>query len=88
MNPRITAIESKLAVLAPVSLIIKDDSQSHVGHHSANGGGHFSLQIVSAQFSGKNRMTRHRMIYSALGELMQGDIHALNIMQAQTPEEI
>lgn len=87
MNPRIAAIKSKLAVLQPISINITDDSHLHVGHSSAGGAGHFSLQIVSAQFSGKNTVARHRMIYSALGEMMQRDVHALNI-QAQTPNEI
>jgi BolA protein len=32
-------------------------------------------------------MARHRMIYAALGEMMDKDIHALSI-KAYTPEEI
>ena len=40
-----------------------------------------------AQFAGKNTLARQRMIYSALGEMMQhNEIHALTI-QAFTPEE-
>jgi BolA protein len=81
-------MRSKLAALTPTLLEITDDSHKHAGHAGArSGGGHFVLRIVSAQFVGKSTMGRHRMIYSALGEMMQREIHALTI-QAQTPEEI
>lgn len=84
---RIEAMRTRLAALDPVSLDITDDSHRHAGHAGASGGGHYALRIVSAQFIGKNTVARHRMIYSALGELMKRDIHALNI-QAKTPDEI
>lgn len=88
MNSRVDIMRRRLAVLAPVSLDIIDESHKHAGHAGArNGGGHFQLHIVSAQFAGKNTMARHRMIYSALGEMMRREIHALNI-QADTPDEI
>jgi BolA protein len=45
------------------------------------------LQIISPDFSGKSKMARHRMIYSALAEMMKRDIHALTI-DAQTPGEL
>ena len=85
---RIDAMKGKLAVLNPVALEIIDESHKHAGHAGArDGGGHYLLQIVTSEFSGKTTMTRHRMIYSALGEMMKHEIHALNI-QAKTPEEI
>lgn len=88
MSNRLTQMRSKLAALTPTLLEITDDSHKHAGHAGArSGGGHFVLRIVSAQFVGKSTMGRHRMIYSALGEMMQREIHALTI-QAQTPEEI
>lgn len=80
-------MRARLALLDPVSLDIADDSHRHAGHAGTGGGGHYALRIVSAQFAGKNTMARHRMIYSALGEMMKRDIHALN-MQAKTPDEI
>ena len=81
-------MRSLLAALQPARLEIVDDSQQHVGHAGArDGGGHFCLTIMSAQFSGKSTLARHRMIYSALGEMMKHEIHALNIT-ACTPEEI
>ena len=59
----------------------------HAGHEGAKGGGgHFSLTIVSPQFAGKNTVARHRMIYAALGAMMQQQIHALAI-RAYAPGE-
>ena len=73
--------------LAPARLEIIDDSHKHAGHAGARGGqGHFSVDIVSAAFAGKLPLARHRLVYAALGELMQADIHALSI-RARTPEE-
>jgi len=81
------SMRTRLAALEPVALEIIDDSHKHAGHAGArDGGGHYRLNIVSAQFAGKSTVTRHRMIYSALGEMMRHDIHALNIT-AKTPEE-
>jgi len=68
------------AALEPESLVVEDDSHLHVGHEGAKGGlGHFSVSIVSAKFSGMNMLARHRAVYSALGDMMQTDIHALAI---------
>jgi len=88
MSARIASMQALLAALEPVSLDIVDESHKHAGHAGAkDGGGHFSLQITSVQFVGKNTLARHRMIYSALGEMMKHEIHALNI-QAYTPDEM
>lgn len=88
MNERIERMKQCLAELHPVSLDIVDESHRHAGHAGAKaGGGHYLLQIISPEFSGKNKMARHRMIYSALAEMMERDIHALTI-DAKTPGEI
>lgn len=88
MSSRVDIMRQRLAALAPVSIDIIDDSHRHAGHAGArSGGGHYTLRIVSMQFAGKNMMARHRMIYSALGEMMKREIHALNI-QANTPDEV
>ncbi len=85
---RIEAMRERLASLNPVSVDIVDESHKHAGHAGAkDGGGHYLLRIVASSFAGKTTMARHRMIYSALGEMMKRDIHALNI-QAKTPEEV
>ena len=81
-------IRERLAALEPESVDIRDDSHKHAGHEGAKaGGGHFSLVIVSRRFSGVPVQTRHRMVYDALGAMMQRDIHALAIT-ARAPEEI
>ena len=84
---RIASMRSLLAALDPVSIDIIDESHKHAGHAGArDGGGHYVLNIVSAQFADKNTATRHRMIYSALEPIMKKEIHALTI-QAKTPDE-
>ncbi len=83
----IQKIRERLAVLEPQSIDIEDDSALHAGHAGARAGsGHYRLKIVSAAFAGKNTLSRHRMIYHALGEMMNMEIHALAIC-AQTAEE-
>lgn len=81
------SIERELAKLEPIRMELVDDSFKHAGHEGAKGGGgHYSLSIVSAQFAGKNTVARHRMIYAALGPMMQTQIHALAI-RAYAPDE-
>lgn len=71
----------------PTELLIKDQSQLHAGHEGAKDGkGHFDVTIVSSAFEGQNRIQRHRMVYDALTQLLQTDIHALRI-KAFTPSE-
>ncbi len=85
---RIEQIRVHLAALNPVALEIIDESHKHAGHAgSRDGGGHYLLQIVTTEFTGKSTLARQRMIYSALGEMMKRDIHALTI-QAKTPAEL
>ena len=49
-------------------------------------GHHFEAVIVSAAFSGKNKVQQHQLVYRALGERMREEIHALS-MQTYTPED-
>jgi BolA protein len=42
---------------------------------------------VSRRFEGQSRVTRHRLIYQAVADLMQTRVHALSIT-ALTPEEL
>lgn len=73
--------------LNPVELTIKDQSQLHVGHEGAKDGkGHFDIIVVSQAFAGVNRVQRHRMVYDALRDLLETDIHALRI-SAYAPSE-
>ncbi|MGA8148677.1 MAG: BolA family protein [Gallionellaceae bacterium] len=80
-------IRALLSPLQPTLVEIIDDSHLHAGHAGArDGGGHYQLKIVSAHFIGKSAVERHRMVYSALGEMVKRGIHAINI-KAYTPEE-
>ncbi len=82
------AIRERLAPLEPVSVELLDDSGRHIGHAgAAAGGSHFRLLIVSPRFAGRDTLSRHRMVYAALGTLMQREIHALAI-QALAPDEL
>jgi len=55
---------------------------------SADGDGrHFEARIVYQGFAGKSSVQRHQMVYSALGDRMREDIHALS-MKTMTPDEI
>ncbi len=76
-----------LKVLAPCEVEVQDDSHLHAGHVGArDGGGHFSVRIVAEQFRGLAPLARHRKVYAALDEMMNGPIHALAIT-ALTPDE-
>ena len=79
-------VRERLAFLSPLRLELIDESAQHAGHAGAGNGGHYRLLIVSPQFAGKTTLQRHRIIYDALGELMQCRIHALSI-RSLTPEE-
>ncbi|MCH7343901.1 BolA family transcriptional regulator [Pelomonas sp. CA6] len=72
--------------LQPEQLALADDSAAHAGHAGAREGGHYRLRIVSAAFTGRSRLARHRLVYDALAELMQRGIHAL-VIDARAPGE-
>jgi BolA protein len=81
-------IRRRLAALDPESVELLDESGRHAGHEGAkSGGSHFRLTIVSGRFAGRDNLARHRMIYAALGPLMQREIHALAI-NALAPDEL
>ena len=81
-------IRQRLAVLDPETYTLEDESDQHRGHAgAASGGGHFRLTLVSPKFRNLSTIARHRLVYEAMGELMQREIHALSIT-AITPEEL
>ena len=57
-------------------------------HIEVNGddGTHFDAVIISPEFSGRNRVQRHQLVYKALGDRMRAEIHALS-MKTLSPEE-
>jgi BolA protein len=75
------------AALRTVTLEVIDESHLHIGHAGARDGrGHFRLRIVAEDFAGLPLIRRHRLVYDAVGDLMQTDVHALAI-EARAPGE-
>lgn len=85
---RMARIRERLeSALAPRELVVEDFSAQHAGHAGARDGrGHFSVIIVAEKFAQVRSLARHRMVYDAVGDMMQTDIHALTI-DARTPDE-
>lgn len=72
--------ERLTAALAPSEIEVLDESHLHKGHAGARDGkGHFRVRIVSDKFAGLRPLERHRLVYDAVGDLMQTDIHALAV---------
>ncbi len=80
-SARVSKIEAILTdAFSPSQLRVKDQSHLHAGHAGASDGrGHFDVSIVAQQFAGLKQIECHRLIYDALGSLMESDIHALSI---------
>ena len=56
---------------------------------TTGGGDHFAATVVSTAFAGKGPVERHRLVYSALGDVILGPaapIHAL-ALTTRTPDE-
>lgn len=83
---RLVIIRQRLTEkLSPTHLEIIDETHKHKNHPGAKTGlGHFAITIASPKFSGKNSLQCHKLVYDALGELMQTDIHALKIRISKT----
>jgi acid stress-induced BolA-like protein IbaG/YrbA len=50
----------------------------------SGGGGHYSIEVTSAAFAGKNRVESQRLVYSAIARLMRGDmapVHAVDTLR-------
>ncbi|TFW27084.1 BolA family protein [Duganella callida] len=74
--------------LQPQELVLEDDSAAHAGHAgAASGGGHYNVRIVSLHFEGLKLVTRHRLVYDSVHDMMHKEIHALAIT-ALAPSEV
>jgi BolA protein len=74
--------------LNPVFLEVLDESAAHAGHVGANESGfgtHFRVRIQSDIFTGKSRVSRHRLVYDALQEYIDQGLHALAIEVIENP---
>lgn len=90
-RPLISPLEKIRACLShefsPFFMDLADETPFHARHEGAReGGGHYSLTLVSSRFDGLSPLDRHRAVYAALGDLMSGEIHALTI-KAFSPRE-
>jgi BolA protein len=82
-------IETRLrTALSPAQLAVINDSASHRGHMGDDGTGesHFTVEIVADAFAGQSRVQRQRLVNGAIGDLMDGTVHALAI-KARAPGE-
>ncbi len=80
--------EQLMVALEPIRLDVINDSEKHAGHRSLPGSGesHFTVVVVSAMFSGKSRVERHRLVNEALAGALSRGLHALAI-RAYAPGE-
>ena len=78
---RVQRIEARLRErLAATEVQVIDESHKHRGHAGAAGGaGHFRVTVVSPRFAGLSLVQAQRLVYEAVGEMMDGEIHALAI---------
>ena len=69
---------------APIHLAVENESHRHsVPENSET---HFKVVLVSDLFRGASRVARHQRVYAALGEELEGPVHAL-ALHTYTPDE-
>ena len=52
------------------------------------GGGHFTIEVTSPVFTGKNKVESQRLVYGAVAHLMKGDlapVHAVDSLVTRVP---
>ena len=52
------------------------------------GGGHYSIEVTSSVFAGKNRVESQRLVYGAIAHLMRVDlapVHAVDSLRTHVP---
>jgi len=71
-------IEQRLVErLGAVHVEVEDESHLHTGHGAS--GGHYRAVVVSERFAGLSRVAAQRVVYEALGDWMDGPIHAFAV---------
>ena len=77
-----------LATFSPLTCQLTDESAAHAGHAgAASGGSHYRLHLVSSLFENQSRISRHRLVYDSLRDLMHTEIHALALTTV-APSEV
>ena len=52
------------------------------------GGGHYTIEVTSPVFAGKNMLESHRLVYGTITDLMKGSmapVHAVDSLKTRTP---
>jgi BolA protein len=72
----------------PTEVAVVDESLKHSGHAGAQPQGetHYIITVASANFRGKTRIERHRMVNDAVKSEFAAGLHALQLI-LKTPEE-
>lgn len=88
MNPtRAKQIESTLrSVLNIAYCEISNTSENHKGHSAFSEESHFEIIIVSPDFNGLTKISRHRMVLGMLREQFELGLHSLS-MKLWTEDE-
>jgi BolA family transcriptional regulator, general stress-responsive regulator len=81
IRPTVGELQERFEQAFPQSLIaIEDESHLHAGHAGAQGGaGHYKVAITSDRFQGLNTVSKHRLVYDCVSDLMPHRVHALSI---------
>jgi BolA family transcriptional regulator, general stress-responsive regulator len=82
MSVEATIREKLTQAFHPVRLEVINESHLHAGHRSSPGTGesHFRVLIVSALFTGRSRLARHRLVNETLAAELTGKVHALALV--------
>ena len=88
MSTEQTMREQLMVALEPIRLDVINESHLHAGHAGSPGTGesHFKLLVVAKIFEGRSRVERHRLVNTAVADLLKHKVHALAI-QAYAPGE-
>jgi BolA protein len=88
MSVEATMREKLLGRFQPTRLEVINESHLHAGHRGSPGTGesHFRVLIVSAQFAGKSRLQRHRLVNEALAAELKDKVHAI-ALELRAPGE-
>jgi BolA protein len=85
-------IEYRLTeALSPERLEVVNESHLHAGHQpgfDGDGETHMRIRVVSAQFAGKTRIARHRMVNDLVRQEFDAGLHALAIEAAAPGEPV
>lgn len=85
MSVHLTTFEGSIsdAITKAIVKVITDAKVDVKG-----GGGHFSIEVVSTEFEGKNMLQSQRLVYGAIAHLMAGNdapVHAVDSLVTTTP---